>query len=174
MVIITTAETHWSGRITLYLTTDFAPWFGGSDGFWFSLDVSFLFKALETVWAFCLVLWVSTGFPARGRSVFSGADLWFCSGPGLRSSSKAVLWSGFPAEDNRNHTTVTFGIYTEQLVFSPHIDGDFQCHTMRRILISLKETGFLYGWNVQGLWRLLRTIIVLFCTLKNTEINNDK
>lgn len=114
MVIITTAETHWSCRITLYLTTDFAPWFGGSDGSWFSLDALFLFKPLETVWAFFLVLWVSTGFPARGRSIFSGADLWFCSGPGLRSSSKAVLWSGFPAEDNRNRTKVTFGIYTEQ------------------------------------------------------------
>lgn len=123
MVIITTAETHWSRRITLYLTTDFAPWFGGSDGSWFSLDASFLFKALETVLAFSLILWVSTGFPARGRFVFSGADLWFCSGPGLRSSSKAVLWSGFPAEDNRNRSKVTYGIYTEQLLFSPHIDG---------------------------------------------------
>ncbi len=101
----------WNPMISLYLTTDFAPLFVGWGGSWFSLDETFFFNASETALPIFLA-WVTavfsvsitprTGFRARGRPNFSGTDFWFCSGPGLRSSSKAVLWRGFPAKDSKS------------------------------------------------------------------------
>lgn len=94
------------------------------------------------------------GVPCKRQQELNIVTFWIyieelLSGFVFKKSSPLALYA-------INITTFTFLLFPQTTLKD--------CHTMRRMLISLKETGLLYGWNVQGLWRLHCIITALFCT----------
>lgn len=145
---------------------DFGAWSVCSAAFWFLLDSKLFFfcacmslsccafrfvAARPGLFGVSVTPWSSCSFPLPVRFRAVAFSRW--TGLGLLSSSRAVLCRGFPKQtkDKQNQDDLT-GKFCHVVTCSflkryPHCVN--VAHTMRRILLSLKEAGFLYWGHIR-------------------------